>query len=159
MGMFPPMQTPHVSPAVVHCGDYIIAVGGDHEKRGVELLHIPSLLWSTVTSLPSPLPNITATLCHDEILAMDDVGNGWTMNIKLLLSSISLEGLSTEHSQWTSLSECPVGSYGWGGPTLSSLSGQPLVVSYDGIFQLRETVGEDWGYACTYVSLYSVWCV
>ena len=133
VGTFPPMQTPHVSPAVVHYGDYIIAVGGDREG-GVELLHIPSLLWSAVTSLPRPLHDITATLCHDEIIAMDYEGYGWTMNIKSLLSSIQLEGLSTEHPQWTSLPQCPVGY----GPTLSSLSGQPLVVSWGGIFQLQE---------------------
>ena len=131
---FPPMQTPRERPAVVRYGDYVIAVGGDREGRGVELLHIPSLLWSTVTSLPSPLSRITATLCHDEIIAMDGVGYGWTMNIELLLSEIRLEGSSTALSQWTSLPRCPVGY----GPTLSSLSGQPLVVSYDGIFQLQE---------------------
>ena len=131
---FPPMQTPRESPAVVQYGDYVIAVGGDCEERGVELLHIPSLLWSTVTSLPS-LTRITATLCHDEIIAMDRWGHGWTMNIKLLLSSVSLEGSSTEHSQWTSLPQCPGGYHG---PTLSSLSGQPLVVSLNGIFQLQE---------------------
>ena len=57
------------------------------------------------------------------------------MNIKLLLSSeIQLEGSSTALSQWTSLPMCPVV---WE-PTLSSLSGQPLVVSYDGIFRLQE---------------------
>ena len=133
---FPPMQTPRAEPAVMHYGDYVIAVGGDREKRGVELLHIPSLLWSTVTSLPSPLSLITATLCHDEIIAMDYAGYGWTMNIKPLLSSeIQLEGSSTALSQWTSLPKCPVGYHG---PTLSSLSGQPLVVSRNGIFQLQE---------------------
>ena len=135
---FPPMQTPRADPAVVHYGDYVIAVGGDREERGVELLHIPSLIWSTVTSLPSPLGGITATLCHDEIIAMDYEGCGWTMNIKPLLSSeIRLEGSSTALSQWTSLPKRPV-RYGWSGPTLSSLSGQPLVVSDSGIFQLQE---------------------
>ena len=134
---FPPMQTSRERPAVVRYGDYVIAVGGDREKRGVELLHIPSLLWSTVTSLPSPLYNITATLCHDEIIAMDQWGNGCTMNIKSVFTAIRLEGSSTALSQWTSLPRCPVG-YGWSGPTLSSLSGQPLVVSRNGIFQLQE---------------------
>ena len=133
---FPPMQTPREGPAVVHYGDYVIAVGGNSEQRGVELLHIPSLLWSTVTSLPSPLLDITATLCHDEIIAMDSVGRGWTMNIKSVFTAIRLEGSSTALSQWTSLPRCPV-DYDWG-PTLSSLSGQPLVVSYNGIFQLQE---------------------
>ena len=132
---FPPMQTPREDPAVVHYGDYVIAVGGDREERGVELLHIPSLLWSTVTSLPSRLSGITATLCHDEIIAMDRLGCGWTMNIKSVFTAIRLEGSSTALSQWTSLPKCPVV---WRGPTLSSLSGQPLVVSWDGIFQLQE---------------------
>ena len=139
--MFPPMQTPRKDPAVVHYGNYVIVVGGDHEERGVELLHIPSLLWSTVTSLPSPLSRITATLCHDEIIAMDWHGYGWTMNINSLISSFSLEESSTEHSQWSSLPRCPVDC-----PTLSSLSGQPLVVSHNGIFQLQErqwvTIGD-----------------
>ena len=135
---FPPMQTPREDPAVVHYGNYVIAVGGDCVGRGVELLHIPSLLWSTVTSLPSPLSGITATLFHDEIIAMDRKGYGWTMNIELLLSAISFEESSTEHSEWRSLPQCPVVWYGYAGPTLSSLGGQPLVVSQNGIFQLQE---------------------
>ena len=57
------------------------------------------------------------------------------MKIKVLLSEIRLEGSSTALSQWTSLPKCPVR---YVGPTLSSLSGQPLVVSRNGIFQLQE---------------------
>ena len=134
--VFPPMQTPRVSPAVVHYGDYIIAVGGDREERGVELLHVPSLLWSTVTSLPRPLSRISASLCADSIIVMDCLGSACMINVKLLNAQIRLEGSSTEHSQWTSLPECPVD---WPyGPTLSSLSGQCLALSSDGIFQLQE---------------------
>ena len=130
---FPPMHTPRESPAVVHYGDYVIAMGGDRDKRGVELLHIPSLLWSTVTSLPTRLTSITATLCNNDIVTMDYFGNAYTITVQSLISAVQFEGSSTNYSQWTSLPECPVD---W--PTLSYLSGQPLVVSRNGIFQLLE---------------------
>lgn len=135
MDIFPPLQTPHESPAVVHYGNYVIAVGGDLEEREVEVLHIPSLLWSTVTSLPRPLTDITATLCHDNIIAMDWEGSGYSINIESL---VSLRLALTEHSQWMPLSKCPVNYAGLsGGPTLTTFSGQCLVVSHNGIFQLQ----------------------
>ena len=132
---FPPMQTPREEPAVLHYGDYIIALGGDLEERGVELLHIPSLLWSTVISLPRPIADITATLCHDKVIAMDCDGYGYVMNIKSLIQS-NLDESSTEHSQWMPLPQCPVNYATWGGPSLTTLHEQSLVVSYNGIFQL-----------------------
>ena len=58
---FPSMRIPREEPALVQYGTYVIAIGGDHEKKAVELLHIPSLLWSRVTSLRSPLKYI---YCH-----------------------------------------------------------------------------------------------
>ena len=137
---FPPMQTARERPAVMHYGTYVIALGGDHEERGVELLHIPSLLWSTVTSLPIPLKNITATLCHDGTIAMDCYGSAYMIKIDSLISSIRLEKSSTQHSQWLPLPQCPVHCYAGysGGPVLTTFRGQILVVSYSGIFQLQE---------------------
>ena len=130
MERFPPMQTPRERPAVVHYNNYVVTIGGDCEKREVELLHIPSLHWSTVTSLPSPLAYITATLCHNDIIAMDYEGSGYMINIESLISLAS-----TEHSKWMPLPQCPVV---WGGPSLTVFHGQSLVVSYDGIFQLQD---------------------
>ena len=42
----------------MHHGAYIIAVGGGREERGVELYNSASEVWSTLTSLPKPLPDI-----------------------------------------------------------------------------------------------------
>ena len=131
--MFPPMKTPREGPAVVHYGNYIITMGDDYEES-VELLHIPSLLWSAVTSLPRPLRDITATLCNNDIIIMDYMGYAYTISVTSLISATQLEGSST---QWVSLPQCPVEGY-WPGPTLSSLSGQCLVVSRHGIFQLQD---------------------
>ena len=66
---------------------------------------------------------------------MDCWGYACMINVKSLNAAIQLEGSSTELSQWMSLPTCPVV---WQGPTLSSLSGQPLALSRNGIFQLQE---------------------
>ena len=132
---FPPMHTPRKEPAIMHCGTYVITVGGDCREREVEVLHIPSLLWSTVTSLPRPLPDITGTLCCDSIIAMDWYGSAYMMKIDSLISSIQLEKSPSGHSEWMPLSICPVG---FGGPTLANYNGESLVVSYNGIFQRQE---------------------
>ena len=130
MKVFPPMQTPRDDPAVVHYGNYVIALGGGHEERGVELLDVNSLLWSTVTSLPKPVTNITATLHHDNIIAMDYRGYAYTISIDSL----------KKHSQWMPLPRCPVDYNDTliGGPPLTTLHGQCLVVSYKGVFQLQD---------------------
>ena len=86
---------------------------------------------------------------------MDGVGYACMINVKSLNAQIRLEGSSTEHSQWTSLPQCPVG---WAGPTLSSLSGQCLALSLDGIFQLQERQWVRIGDMCV-PSKYCIVCV
>ena len=130
MKVFPPMQTARDDPAVVHYGNYVIALGGGHEERGVELLNVNSLLWSTVTSLPKPVTNITATLHHENIIAMDYRGYAYTISIDSL----------KKHYQWMPLPRCPVDYNDTliGGPPLTTLHGRCLVVSYKGVFQLQD---------------------
>ena len=59
-------QKPHEHIALVQYGNYmymhmyLIALGGDSGRTGVELLYIPSLMRSTVMNLPRPLSSITA---------------------------------------------------------------------------------------------------
>ena len=131
---------------MVHYGNYIITVGGDRKEREVELLHICSLLWSAVTSLPRPLSRITATLCRDCIIALDYDGSACMIPVQSLTSTTSKEA-STEHLQWMSLPNCPV-NYGGlpGNPSLTTLNEQPLVISYNGMFQLHNRQWEKIGY-------------
>ena len=113
-------------PAVVRHGTYVIALGGDLEQRGVEVLNIPSLLWSTVTSLPTPAPRITATLCCGDIVVMTN--DGYTMSTDFFATDSALPS-----PQWKQL---PYQRFV--GPALTSFCGQTVVVHNDGIHQLRE---------------------
>lgn len=138
---FPPMQSPRQLPAVVHYGTYIVAIGGDREQRGVEVLNIRSLAWSTVVSLPRSLYHIVATLCNDDIIAMARHGMTYKINVHSLISTLSPEVSTTGYAQWMSIPECPVGYHdvfgvygGW--PALTTFHGETVVVHYYGIFQL-----------------------
>lgn len=129
--VFPPMHTPRAEPALVHHSNYIIAMGGDSEHRGVEIFNISSHIWSTVASLPTPLQDITAMLCHNDIVAMARDGSVYSITTDSLISAT---GVSAEPVQWMPLPRCPVT---WG-PTLTTFHGQTPVVQYCGIYQLYE---------------------
>ena len=79
--VFPPMNTARWDHAVLSEDDYVIAVGGDGETS-VELFTVSTNTWSTVTSLPQPLSDITATLSCNILYAMGR--NGRTFSISML---------------------------------------------------------------------------
>ena len=130
MEEFPRMQIPRAEPGLVNHSTYIIAVGGDREEKEVELLDTSSLVWSTVSSLPKPVRNITTTLCQGDIIAMDRYGYTYATKIDPLISAARSSG---ERSKWLPLPRCPVHFIG---PTLTTFHGQPVVVQYDGTYQL-----------------------
>lgn len=133
--VIPPMHTPRRGPALMYYDTYLIAVGGNHKETGVEILNIPSLFWTKVTSLPRPLDLCTVTQCYDDIIAMDVHGRAYKTNVDSLISLVQSKASSTEHSQWMPPSKCPVYATG---PTVTTFYGHTLAVSNDGIFQLCE---------------------
>ena len=120
---FPPMQTPRKEPGLIGNDTHIVAVGGDHKGREVEVFHIPTQVWSTVTNLPTRLQYITATLCHDDIIAVGRLGSAYAINMDALIS---------RPTQWANLPNCPQWS------TLTTFHGHTLLVHYNGIHELRE---------------------
>ena len=91
------MRTPRKEPALISSSAYIVALGGDRERKEVEVFHIPTQHWLTVTRLPIRLKNITATLCHDDIIAVGRLGSAY---------KISMDALISKLSQWTELNGC-----------------------------------------------------
>lgn len=123
---FPPMKTPREEPAVVSHGLCVVALGGDVEQRGVEVFNVSSSLWTTVTSLPTPAPRITAALCRGNIVAMTNDGYAMSTNFPVTDSAI-------RSIQWKDL---PYKRFV--GPTLTAFRGQTVVAHNDGLHQLCE---------------------
>ena len=84
--VYPPMNTARWNHAVVSNGcSYVIAAGGGGgDETSVEHFNISSNAWSTVTSLPQPLPDITATLNGDNVYAMDSAGKAYFIQLSNL---------------------------------------------------------------------------
>lgn len=122
---FPSMNTARSGHAVVSDGDYIIAIGGDHETS-VELFAISSKTWSTVASLPRPLNWITATLCGDDVYTMDCSGKAYSISLYSLISSQRMSASADPSPELTWLPlpyDVPVC-----GSTLSSICRQVVAV-------------------------------
>ena len=120
---FPPMNIARYNHAVVSNGRYVIAAGGDDSETSVEMFPISSITWSTVTSLPQPLPNITATLCGDHIYAMASEEYSDSIAFHSLLPRESATELSSPQLKWLPLPCAPVQR-----STLSSMCGQVIAV-------------------------------
>ena len=80
--MYPPMNTARSSPAVVSTsdGDYHIVIGG-YGSDGfltatVELFHVKSRRWYTLTDLPEPVLHLSASIFGDQlhVIGIDDEG-------------------------------------------------------------------------------------
>ena len=119
--VFPPMSTARYHHAVVSYSGYIIAAGGDGGETSIELFDISCSTWSTVASLPRPLPRITATVCGDRLYVMGHVGDTYYTSI----SNIKEASTQPSHLQptWLPLPCAPV--YG---STLSTMCGAVVAV-------------------------------
>lgn len=93
------MNTARWNHAVVSDGcSYVIAAGGGGGGEiSVEHFNISSNAWFTVTSLPQPLPDITATLNGDIIYAMDSAGKTFFIQLSDLVTPTEL---SRPQSGW-----------------------------------------------------------
>ena len=72
---FPPMQTKRYLPVVVCSGKALVVAGGKGEEyiRLTTVMNTNTRRWSTVSSLPEPLSDATATVCGDRIYLV----GGW----------------------------------------------------------------------------------
>ena len=130
--VFPPMNTARWDHAVVTADRYIIAVGGGGGETSVELFIIASNTWSTVTSLPQPLRNISATLSCDMIYAMGREGQTFSLSLSHWTKNTSREPPPPNPS-WHRLPDAP-----WRCSSLSSVSDEVLAVG-----GLRDTITSD----------------
>ena len=91
--VYPPMNTARSRPAVVstYDGDYLIAIGGrgsdDDETATVELFHVKSRRWYTLTDLPQPLPDPSATICGDQLHVIGSENDGYSCSLQSLPSN------------------------------------------------------------------------
>ena len=119
--VFPPMNTARSEPAVITHDRYVIAVGGEGET--VELFTVSTNTWSTVTSLPQPLPFITATLSCNILYAMGWEGRTFSISLSHWTKNTSREP-SRPHPTWQPLPhDAP-----FLGSTLTTVCGEVMAV-------------------------------
>ena len=114
----PPMVTARCDHAAITNKHTVVVAGGEEES--VEVFTGSS--WSSVAPLPRYLPNITATLCEDQVYVMDYGDNIYTTSLTTLLSTRPTATPST-HSTWRPLNTPPVTH-----STLSTIGSQVVVV-------------------------------
>ena len=90
--VYPPMNTARSCPAVVSTsdGDYLIAIGGcgsDCWTATVELFQVKSKRWCTLTDLPQPLRDPSATICGDQLHVIGSDYNGYSCSLQSLPSN------------------------------------------------------------------------
>ena len=137
--VFPPMNTARWNHVVLSEDDYVIAVGGDGETS-VELFTVSTNTWSTVTSLPQPLPEITATLSCNILYAMDWYGRTFSISMSHWTKNTSRE-LPRPHPIWQPL---PHDAPFWAS-TLTTVCGEVMAVggmrgytATGNVYQLRQ---------------------
>ncbi len=66
---FPSMPTPRADTAVVYTNNTLVVAGGDNGKAltTVEILDTVKGKWSSVKSLPVPMPSPSATICGEDL--------------------------------------------------------------------------------------------
>ena len=96
------MNTARWDHAVLSEDDYVIAVGGRDGETSVELFTVSTNTWSTVTSLPQPLTDITATLSYNILYAMDSGGRTFSISMSHWTKNTSREP-PRPHPTWQPL--------------------------------------------------------
>ena len=135
--VYPPMNTARSSPAVVSTsdGDYLIAIGGwvsDGMTATVELFQVKSRRWYTLTDLPQPLRDPSATICGDQLHVIGIRGNGYSCSLQSLPSN-DRPITSPLTLSWKPLPPLPVA-----GSTAATLCGQLVLIG--GMMQGRSPV-------------------
>ena len=135
--LFPPMLTERRNPAAVCSGKSLVVAGGQREWHTklatVEVMDTDSLKWSTVSDLPHPLSDASATVCEGSIYLVggDDQTNQrvksvFTCSLKDLLQSAQktkTQSTVKKHPVWHMIKDLPVKR-----STCVTLNGQLLAV-------------------------------
>ena len=135
--VYPPMGIARHSAACVGISNdhhkYFLVIGGygaDGWTTTVELLNTHSRRWSTLTSLPKPLPFPSAVICGDQVYVIG--GNCVYSYLLSALPDSSRPDKSLQPPIWTPLPDLPLYD-----PTPAILAGQLVCVS--------GRQGERWG--------------
>lgn len=102
---FPPMLTERCNPSTVCSGKSLVVAGGQREWHTklstVEVMDTDPLKWSTVSSLPHPLSDASATVCGGSIYLVgeDDQTNQRVKSVFTCSLNDLLEHKRQRHSQ------------------------------------------------------------
>ena len=120
----PPMNTARSHPAVVSTSDgyYLIVIGGYDGDRWTELFQVKIRRWHKLTDLPQPLPNLSATICGDQLNVIRSDDNGYSCSLQALPSS-DRPITSPLTLSWKPLPRLPVT---WS--TVATLYGQLVII-------------------------------
>ena len=132
--VYPPMSTKRVSAAAVTAPNHLVVAGGRSDRytvrdllRGVEILDLDSLQWSSASSLPTALQYPHMTLCGEH-LYLSEQKTVFTCSVDQLLKSCKPVYVSTNSndsgSVWIKLPKIPVRHWA----SLTTLRGQVLAV-------------------------------
>ncbi len=109
---FPPMPTKRWKSAAVYTEQYLVVAGGKKETTSqlstVEVMDIQNIEWSTVTSLPHPYSEASATICGDNIYMLggfDD--NGKTKSVLTCSLTELLQRCKRFTSVWNRVADVP----------------------------------------------------
>ena len=126
----PPMITARSDAAVVSTSDgkYVLVIGGDGGSwiATVELLHISTRCWYTLTDLPRPPALLSATLCGNQVCVTGYSGVGYSCCLQsppFIDEPIQSQSKSLAKISWTPLPRPPVTAF-----TAATLSDQLVIV-------------------------------
>ena len=134
---FPPMQTKRYLPVVVCSGKALVVAGGKGEEyirlTTVEVMNTNTRRWSTVSRLPEPLSDATATVCGDKIYLVggwDQHGHYTKSVFTCFLSDLQLQTMGANTIRffenqpiWHKIADLPVK-----GSTCVTLNGQLIAI-------------------------------
>ena len=149
----PPNNSLCRNPAVVTAPDgrhtNLILIGGClgryQGSTEVEVLNTCSNVWSSLASLPKPLPHVRASVCGNELYAMDCTGDGYTCSLHTLLHcDRPTQSQSVPSTQvWMPLPSLPVHV-----STPATLSGQLVVIGgrqgWPSVKTIHQLVNGEW---------------
>ena len=128
--LLPPMSTKRVRAAAVTTPNHLVVAGGasslvGDNLRGVEILDLDSLQWSSASSSPKALGYAHMTLCGEH-LYLSEHNTIFSCSVEELLKSCNPASTNSSDggSVWTTLTDIPV-PYN---TSLSTLRGQVLAI-------------------------------
>jgi len=109
--LFPPMPTKRKLTAVVCTEKALVVAGGEGEGKArlatVEVMDTDTLQWSTVSSLPQPLYQASATVCGDRVYLVG--GYRWdNQSTKSVFTCLLSDLLQSQTKVWKKIKDLPM---------------------------------------------------